>query len=95
MKYEYIKYPEDRLYLRVGNLLTQMKLYAQDKGNLEMYAYLVNISKWVKPDNIEWVVKTEKHILSPSFLEQRVFENFGDKEQIKSIIRDYKLNQLV
>jgi hypothetical protein len=92
MRYDYIKYPEDRLYLRVGNLLRQMRSYAQDSGNIEMYAYLVTVSKDVKPDNIDWVIKTEKHILSPNFLEQRCFR---DEENLKSIIRDYKLNQLV
>jgi hypothetical protein len=30
-----IEYPKDRLYLRVGVLLTQLKSYANDKGNLE------------------------------------------------------------
>ena len=94
MKYDYIKYPEDRLYLRVGNLLRQMKSYAHDIGNIEMYAYLATISKDVKPDNIDWVIKTEKHILSPNFLEQRCFREI-DKENLKPIIRDYKLNQLV
>ena len=93
MKYDYIKYPEDRLYLRVGNLLRQMKSYAHDIGNIEMFAYLATISKDVKPDNIDWVIKTEKHILSPNFLEQRCFKD--DKENLKPIIRDYKLNQLV
>lgn len=87
MRYDYIKYPEDRLYLRVGNLLRQII------GNIEMYAYLVTVSKDVKPDNIDWVIKTEKHILSPNFLEQRCFRD--NKENLKSIIRDYKLNQLV
>ena len=94
MRYDYIKYPEDRLYLRVGNLLRQLKSYADGKGNLEMYAYLVTVSKDVKPDNIDWVIKTEKHILSPNFLNQKCFRE-SDKENIKSIIRDYKLNQLV
>jgi len=94
MRYDYIKYPEDRLYLRVGNLLRQMRSYAQDSGNIEMYAYLVTVSKDVKPDNIDWVIKTEKHILSPNFLEQRCFRD-DNKENLKSIIRDYKLNQLV
>jgi hypothetical protein len=73
MRYDYIKYPEDRLYLRVGNLLTQLKSYANGKGNLEMYAYLVTVSKDVKPDNIDWVIKTEKHILSPNFLNQKYY----------------------
>ena len=94
MKYDYIKYPEDRLYLRVGVLLTQLKSYANDKGNLEMYAYLVNVSRLVGPNDIDEVIKTEKHILSPNFLNQRCFKEI-DKENLKPIIRDYKLNQLV
>ena len=94
MRYDYIKYPEDRLYLRVGNLLTQLKSYANDKGNLEMYAYLVNVSRLVSPNDIDEVIKTEKHILSPNFLNQRCFKEI-DKENLKPIIRDYKLNQLV
>jgi hypothetical protein len=94
MRYDYIKHPEDRLYLRVGNLLTQLKSYANDKGNLEMYAYLVNVSRLVSPNDIDEVIKTEKHILSPNFLNQRCFKEI-DKENLKPIIRDYKLNQLL
>lgn len=93
MRYDYIKYPEDRLYLRVGNLLTQLKSYADNKGNLEMYAYLVNVSRLVTPNDIDEVIKTEKHILSPNFLNQKCFKD--DKENLKPIIRQYKLNQLV
>jgi hypothetical protein len=91
MRYEY---PKDKLYLRVGNLLTQLKQISSDNGNLQLYAYLNTISKGVKPDDIEWVVKTEKHILSPKFLNQRDFKD-KDKESMIPIIRDYKLNQLV
>jgi hypothetical protein len=88
-----IEYPKDRLYLRVGNLLTQLKSYADNKGNLEMYAYLANVSRLVTPNDIDGVIKTEKHILSPNFLNQRCFKD--DKENLKPIIREYKLNQLV
>ncbi len=94
MRYDYIKYPEDRLYLRVGNLLTQLKSYANDKGNLEMYAYFANVSRLVSPNDIDEVIKAEKHILSPNFLNQRCFKQ-SDKESLISIIRDYKLNQLL
>jgi hypothetical protein len=59
-----------------------------------MYAYLVNVSRLVSPNDIDEVIKTEKHILSPNFLEQRCFKEI-DKENLISIIRDYKLNQLV
>ena len=89
-----IEYSKDRLYLRVGNLLTQLKSYADSKGNLEMYAYLVNVSRLVSPNDIDEVIKTEKHILSPNFLEQNCFKQ-SDKESLIPIIRDYKLNQLV
>ena len=87
-------YPIDRLYLRVGNLLIELKDYAKDRsGNLELYAYLVIMSREVKPDNIEWVIKTEKVILSTNFLTQRVF-NDVDRENMIPIIRDYKLNSI-
>ena len=88
-----IEYPKDRLYLRVGNLLTQLKSYADNKGNLEMYAYLANVSRLVTPNDIDEVIKTEKHILSPNFLNQKCFKD--DKENLKPIIRQYKLNQLI
>ena len=89
-----IEYPKDRLYLRVGVLLTQLKSYANDKGNLEMYAYFANVSRLVSPNDIDGVIKAEKHILSPNFLNQRCFKQ-SDKESLISIIRDYKLNQLI
>ena len=92
--YNYIKYPEDRLYLRVGNLLTSLKDVANKNGNLQLYAYLITISMGVKPDDIEWVIKTEKHILSKNFTNQREFKD-KDKESMIPIIRDYKLNLII
>lgn len=89
-----IEYPKDKLYLRVGVLLTQLKDIATKNSNLQLYAYLNTISMGVKPDDIEWVIKTEKHILSKNFLNQRDFKD-KDKESMIPIIRDYKLNQLV
>jgi cell division FtsZ-interacting protein ZapD len=89
-----IEYPKDRLYLRVGVLLTQLKSYANDKGNLEMYAYFANVSRLVSPNDIDEVIKTEKHILSPNFLDQNCFKQI-DKENLRPIIREYKLNMLV
>ena len=90
---ENYNYPKDRLYLRVGLLLTSLKEIANKSGNLELYAYLVIMSREVKPDNIEWVIKTEKVILSTNFLTQRVF-NDVDRENMIPIIRDYKLNSI-
>lgn len=89
-----IEYPNDKLYLRVVLLLIKLKNIAGKNGNYPLYNYLMTILTGVKPDNIEWVVKTEKHILSPNFLIQREFKD-KDKEDMISIIRDYKLNQLV
>ena len=89
-----IEYPKDKLYLRVGVLLTQLKDIATKNSNLQLYAYLNTISMGVKPDDIECVIKTEKHILSKNFLNQRDFKD-KDKESMIPIIRDYKLNQLV
>jgi hypothetical protein len=94
MRYDYIKYPEDRLYLRVGNLLTSLKDYTIKEGNLQLYAYLLTISRSIKPDDIDGVIKTEKHILSKNFLYQRDF-NDKDRDYMIPIIRDYKLNMLV
>jgi len=90
---ENYNYPKDRLYLRVGLLLTSLKEIANKSGNLELYAYLVIMSREVKPDNIEWVIKTEKVILSTNFLTQRVF-NDVDRENMIPIIREYKLNAI-
>jgi hypothetical protein len=89
-----IEYPKDRLYLRVGVLLTQLKSYANDKGNLEMYAYFANVSRLVSPNDIDGVIKTENHILSTNFLNQKCFKEI-DKENLRPIIREYKLNMLV
>ena len=89
-----IEYPRERLYLRVGVLLTQLKDIASKNGNISLYAYLSQISKWIKPDDIEMVINAEKHILSKNFLNQRDFKD-KDKESMIPIIRDYKLNQLV
>ncbi len=87
-------YPEDRLYLRVGNLMTQLKDVAKENSNLKLYAYLITISMGINPDDIEWVIKTERHILSPNFLNQKDFKD-NDKEVMIPIIRNYKLNMLV
>lgn len=93
-----IEYPKDKLYLRVGNLLTKLKQISSDNGNLELYAYLSQISKWVKPpvsfDDIDLVIRVENRILSLNFLNQSVFKD-KDREGMIPIIRDYKLNQLV
>ena len=89
-----VEYPKERLYLRVGNLLTSLKDYTIKEGNLELYAYLLTISRSIKPDDIDVVIKTEKHILSKNFLYQRDF-NDKDRDYMIPIIRDYKLNQLV
>ena len=89
-----VEYPKDKLYLRVGNLLTSLKDYTIKEGNLELYAYLLTISSIIKPDDIDVVIKTEKHILSKNFLYQRDF-NDKDRDYMIPIIRDYKLNQLV
>ena len=93
-EYNYIKYPEDRLYLRVGLLLKSLKDIASKNGNLELYAHLSQISKWVVPDDIDIVIRVEKRILSLDFLNQRVFKD-KDKEGMIPLIREYKLNQLV
>ena len=54
---------------------------------------LLEIEKGIKPDDTELVVKTEKHILSKNFTNQRCFREV-DKDNVKSIIREYKLNSI-
>ena len=90
------EYPKERLYLRVGILLRKLMEYAHDgniSNNLQLYIYLKQIEKGVKPDDTDWVIKTEKHILSRNFTNQRCFREI-DKDNVKSIIRDYKLNSI-
>jgi len=70
--------------------------YAHDGNicnNLQLYIYLKQIEKGVKPDDTDWVIKTEKHILSKNFTNQRCFRDI-DKDNVKSIIREYKLNSI-
>ena len=93
--YDYIKYPEDRLYLRVGNLIRELMYSASKVGNLEAYGYLSTIQRQNKPESpIEDIRKIEKHLTSLEFLNQKCFRDL-DRENMKPIIREYKLNQLV
>ena len=89
-----VEYPKERLYLRVGNLLTSLKEVAKENSNISLYAYLLTISRSIKPDDIDGVIKTEKHILSKNFLYQRDFKD-KDRDYMIPIIRNYKLNMLV
>jgi hypothetical protein len=66
-------------------------VWTELKENL--LAYLLTISRSIKPEDIEGVIKTEKHILSKNFLNQRDFKD-KDKESMIPIIRDYKLNSI-
>jgi hypothetical protein len=90
-----IKYPEDKLYLRVGNLLHILREYTIKVSNLEAYDYLTTIKKTIEfRGNIEYIKKSEKLLTSPNFLNQRCFKD-SDRENLIPIIREYKLNQLV
>ena len=90
-----ITYPEDKLYLRVSNLLHILREYTIKVSNLEAYAYLTKIKERIKTNgDIEQIKKSEKHLTSPNFLNQRCFKD-SDKENLIPIIREYKLNQLV
>lgn len=93
--YNYIKYPADRIYLRLGNLIIEIQNYCSENRNLEAYAYLRTIGQRVKPghSNTEDVVKTEKFILSPGFLKNKCFREM-DIDYIKPLIREYKLNNI-
>jgi hypothetical protein len=43
-----ITYPEDKLYLRVSNLLHILREYTIKVSNLEAYAYLTKIKERIK-----------------------------------------------
>jgi len=88
------EYPKDRLYLRLNLLLRELKSYAHDYSNLELYSYIHTIEKRVYPEtDYEFIIKSENHILSKEFINQKVIRD-TDKSNIKSIIRNYKLNSI-
>ena len=57
-------------------------------------AYLNLISMGIKMNDIDWLIKTEKHVLSKNFLTQGEFKD-ADREFMIPIIREYKLEKLV
>lgn len=87
MRYDYIKYPEDRIYLRLGLLIND--ILSNLNGDIEAYAYVYTIKKSISPDSTDKNIKTEKFILSPGFINQKVFTKNRDK--ITPILRNYKL----
>ncbi len=93
--YNYIKYPEDRIYLRLGNLIREIQYYFSRVGNLEAYGYLRTIAERVKPDSPpDYVIKLEKFIISPEFLKNKCFRE-NDINYIKPLIREYKLGMIL
>lgn len=93
--YNYIKYPEDRLYLRVGNLCRTISEYLVDVRNIDAYEYLRRIKDMVKPDaDVEVIKRTEKHLMSNEFINQNCFTDI-DRQNILPIIRDYKLRTIL
>jgi hypothetical protein len=91
MRYDYIKYPEDRIYLRLGLLIND--IISNLNGDIEAYAYVNTIKRSVSPDSTDKNIKTEKFILSPGFINQKVFT--GNRNNIKNIIRNYKLEMIL
>ena len=93
--YNYIKYPEDRLYLRVGNLCRTLSEYLVSVRNIDAYEYLRRIKDIVKPDaDVEVIKRTEKHLISNDFINQNCFTDI-DRQNILSIIREYKLRTIL
>lgn len=91
-----MEYPKDRLYLRVILLLRELKDCTSRNGkmyNFDAYFYLRTISNQMSPE-FEDCIKTEKHILSPNFLNQKCFRD-SDRQEMLVIIRNYKLNKLI
>jgi hypothetical protein len=80
-------YSEDRIYLRLDLLIDDMISSLND--NIEAYAYVNTIRKGVSTDSIK-TNKTEKFILSTSFINQKVFTE-KNRNNIIPILRDYKI----
>lgn len=87
-----IGYPDE--YRRVSNLLIELKDIASKNSNIQLYSYLMTMLMRVDINDSQCLIKTEKHILSPNFLNQRDFKDI-DREYMMPIIREYKLNQLL
>jgi hypothetical protein len=81
-------YPEDKIYLRLGLLIND--IMSSLTGNIESYAYVYTIKKSISPDSTDKNIKTEKFILSPDFINQKVFTE-KNRDNIIPILRDYKL----
>jgi len=81
-------YPEDKIYLRLGLLIND--IMSSLTGNIEAYAYVYTIKKSISPDSTDKNIKTEKFILSPDFINQKVFTE-KNRDNIIPILRDYKL----
>lgn len=93
--YNYIKYPEDRLYLRVGNLCATLIDYSISVRSLNAYEYLKRIKEMIKPDgDIEIIKRTERHLISNDFINQNCFTDI-DRRNILPIIREYKLGMIL
>lgn len=95
-KFDYIKSTKDGLYLKVNNLLEELILQAMTNSpvNLEAYSYLYTINNQITLDSsIEQIKKTEGYLLESNFLDNKCFTNL-EREKMKRIIREYKLNNL-
>lgn len=95
-QYDYIKSEEDKLYLRVNNLLRELMSSLTSTSRLEAYSYLRDIYFQFFPNstiNYTDYIKAEKFLLSPHFLNNKCFNDL-DKEKMMAIIREYKINGL-
>jgi hypothetical protein len=81
-------YPEDKIYLRLGLLIND--IMSSLTSNIEAYTYVYTIKKSISPDSTDKNIKTEKFILSPDFINQKVFTE-KNRDNIIPILRDYKL----
>ena len=79
------------LYLRVSLLLRELIDCTISIHNLGAYSYLRTISNQISPEDS---IKTEKHILSPNFLNHKCFRD-SDRQEMLVIIRNYKLTKLI
>jgi len=89
-----MNYPEDKIYLRLNTLITELKSYAKTKNNLEIFAYLTTIQKEItRRNDINYTIITERFLMSEKFSNEKCFKDHN--QNIKAIVREWKLNQII
>ena len=78
----------------VSKLIEEIKSYAVENQRFEVFAYIKQIEEYeLTGRSLSDYNSTEEYLLSPGFLKNRCF-NLTDVQEVKKIIRNYKLNSL-